>query len=343
MSIRALSEVISARTRKSTFLARKYFGYATPRIKRVTAIRIDVKKGSERLAPLVNPLSGNPVFQRDGYKSINIDIPLIGGAVETSIEEMFRSMEGQPEVVKDDIRDIYNTFLDETSLIDDAITRTEEYMAAQLLKTGKCVVEGVGPEGTRIQFEFDFQRDVNHRLILTSGSQWGESDVSPFDDIKTARIACSETGGLLPNVVTMGDTAVEHFLADPKVANRLDNRGMDYGKLAPQELDNDVTYIGYVREIGHIYTYVASYTDTDGSTQRYIPSNGVVLGNDKAENRTYYGGVAVNQNDKPVIKSGRRIVTPYISKRQPVTQSVDVNSRPMLTLSEPDTTFYMEV
>lgn len=343
LTVSQMSAAVSARKRKSTFLARKAFHYLTPKIQSAIKATIDVKKGSERLAPLVTALMGNPVFTKDSFHRLELEIPLLGGAVETSIEAKFNVLAGMPDTVMTDIAELVDTLADDTELVDSAITRTEEFMAAELLKTGSVTIHGLGISGQEIAYTLDFQRNPDHRIILSGGATWGSAGVSPFNDIKDTRLLIAANGGINPNHVVMGEEAAELFLSDSKTRDRLDNRGMDYGKISPEELDVDVTYLGYVREIGHIYTYLGGYEDKDKMKQRYIPARGVALFSEGADNRTIYGGVARNVNGRAVIERGRRVVSHKLTERQPVMETLDVNARVLLTLTEPDTTAYLEV
>ncbi|MGE4268235.1 MAG: major capsid protein [Deferribacterales bacterium] len=341
-TITRISDVVSARKRRSTILSRKAFKYDTPRLEGTRKVRIDIKKSGRKRAPLVTPLTGNPIIDRTNVDRIEIELPVLGGATETTAEELFKAYAGKAEVTTSEYIDVYNRILDDSAEIDDAITRTEEYMAAEALKTGGYTLEGLDGSGGTIEVAFDFLRDPELTVVLSGTSRWGQSGVSAYKSLSAHRSLVQTKGGLNPNHFFMGETAMELFLLDDDVQKLLDNRGMNMGQLMPDELDGDVTYMGFVRTIGHIYKYTAGYADDDGF-HKYIPDNGVAMFSDAADNRTYYGGIAVNVNDTIIIQRGRRVVYHNVTKRPPITEFLDVNSSPLLVLGEPDTTGYMEV
>lgn len=342
-TITRLSDVVSGRRRRGTILARKAFGYDTPRLEVTRKVRIDVRKHGRALAPLVTPLSGNPIFARAGHDRLELELPVVGGAVETTADDLFRALQaGQAELTTNDFISLYNRILDDTSMIDDTITRTEEYMAAELLKTGSVTLKGSDGAGGEVSFVLDFQRDGELTVILSGNSRWGQSGVSAYKTLVAQVDKVAEKGGVRPNHFFFGAEALELFLFDTDVQKLMDSRGMNMGQLMPDELDSDTQYIGYVRTIGHIYKYTAGYVD-DGTFRRYIPTRGVMMFSDAADNRTYYGGIATNVNEQLVVVRGKRVVSHSVTKRPPVTEFLDVNSSPLLALCEPDTTSYMEV
>lgn len=342
-TVRRMSDIVAKRPKKSNFLCRLLFALANARIQSEQGVVIDIKKGGKTLAPLVSTLSGNPVMSKDSFSRLKFDLPIIGAAIETKAADMFKIREGMPDITTADILDVFNTIRDDTATVDDAITRTEEYMASQALMTGKVTLTGKYAGGAEVSFELDFQRDPELTQILSGTDQWGNTGVSAFNSMRSFARLIAGKGSVSTNHVVMGDEAADLLLSDTDVLKKLDTRNANFGQLAPQELDSDTMYHGYLSGIGHIFEYNATYTNASGVDTRYIPSRGVGFFSDKADNRMYYGGMAVNENDVVRMVRGARIVCHNITKRPPIVETLDVNSLPLTALLEPDTTGYMEV
>ncbi len=133
----------------------------------------------------------------------------------------------------------------------DRIYNSIEYMAAQLLLTGKIVYNG-----EHTSFSFDFQiPDVNKVT-----SDWSDPSTStPLKDLRKWKKLVERQIGFTPNVAFMTPDAVDAFLASEEVKEKLDNRRMDFGSVAIKG-----SYIGRLLGID-IYEFDETVKGEDGS------------------------------------------------------------------------------
>jgi len=337
--------VVSARTRRGLTLARKAFHYDNANYPGTRKVRIDIRKNGQRLAPLVDVLTGNPVITRDGMERIHVEIPMVGNAAETDINDYFRQLEaGKSEFTEQDYRNFYNRIIDDTKDIDDRIARTEEYMAAELLKWGVVTLKGVDGAGQALSFKIDYRRAEELTIILSGSARWGQSGVSAYNSLLATSELVAEKGYMTPSCYYLGEEALDKFLFDAKTKDVMSKSVYAAGQLTLKESGDAEKHVAFVPGIGDIFKYTAGYVDPATNThKKYIPANGVLMFNEQAENHTFYGGIPVSRNGAVAIECLRRVVSHTVTDRQPVREFLDVNAAPLMVLGEPDTTAYMEV
>ena len=72
------------------------------------------------------------------------------------------------------------SLLDNMALEDQDITRREEWMAAQLLTTGKMTCQS--PDHPPVIV--DLQRNPAHTVVLSGGLAWGQTGVDPLGNLQ---------------------------------------------------------------------------------------------------------------------------------------------------------------
>src|SRR5687768_16522033 len=80
---------------------------------------------------------------------------------------------------------------------DDMITRREEWMASELLRTGTLTVTAEDHPPMTI----NLGRPSGHTVALTTTARWGETDVSPFQNLRTWAGTVSNAAGVAPTEV----------------------------------------------------------------------------------------------------------------------------------------------
>lgn len=154
------------------------------------------------------------------------------------------------------------------------ILRRKEIMAAEVLRTGKCVVKG--PDYPEVQV--DFQRDPLLTRVLAGAARWGEAGVSPYADVQAWIDLVGAKSGAAVNVVVMDAKAWALFEADPKLEKVIDRT---LGQAAILNLGFQAGLPGtpvFKGRIGMVefYTYNDTYTE-DGVTKTLLPDGTVIL------------------------------------------------------------------
>ena len=151
------------------------------------------------------------------------------------------------------------------------IVRRLEFMAAQVLLTGKVVVTGEDYPTV----EVDFGRAAGNTAALIGGARWGEATAQPLDDIEAwAAIAEAPITTLV-----MDRLAYRNFVKNDEVKKLLDGRrnsrsemevGPDAGRL--------YSYKGTLGSDIEVWVYSGYYRDEDGNKIHFLPDNTVIAG-----------------------------------------------------------------
>lgn len=168
------------------------------------------------------------------------------------------------------------------------LTRREEVMASELLRTGKVTVSGEGFPTQVVDFGRASALTV---AALTGGARWSEtSTADPVGDIETwAQLIYDNGGGVATNVIMAPDA----WRAARKVQSVKDlfetRRGSasegELGPLAARRVRNPGTLGEF-----NIWVYQDQYIDETGATQLMMPSGTVILANGaQLEGVRHYG------------------------------------------------------
>lgn len=268
-----LITVLPPRDRPEAFLRDRYFG--TTVLSDKEEIGFDSILPDRELAPFVHPDvpgkdSANRGFKvttfkpayvkpqntlRPGGNMIRIPGERVGG--EMSPEERYA----------------YNL----ASIIDDQdmrITRREEFMCSQLLRTGQVIVTGADYPTQTISYG----RDAALTIALAGAARWGEDGVDPMDDIEAWIQLLTDTDGFTGREVLLGGGAAGYLKRSERFMKVLDNRRQDGGnmQLGPVSTGAEAKYFAVLGSIGELtfVQYSQPYT-VNGVKNNFWPSMGV--------------------------------------------------------------------
>lgn len=242
-------------------------------------IAIDRLLKRKKMAPFVSPdvpakeraLRGRKVetFKPAYVKPLNTIRPndLVKRAHGEPIGGTMSLADRRPQIIN-------QTLLDQ----DDEITRREEWMCAQILKTGSVTVSGEDYETQVV----DFQRPAGHSMALTTTDRWGETGVDPLKTIRTLATTVQKGSGAVVTQVIMGAEAAELFQNDEKVQKIMENRRSS--DTAAFRLTQDAAgaqgspaaYLGSIGQFDY-WTYSQWFEDDAGNEIELWPTYGVGL------------------------------------------------------------------
>ena len=268
---RYLAEVVRQAPPVHTFFRDTFF----TNVKKSTTERVDIDlvKGDRRMAAFVHPRVGGKVLKASGYKTESYKPPLVNPCDITTADRYMTRMPGE---------DLYSgetpaqrsaqQLMEEYSRLNDATTRREEWMAAQVLTTGQLKVKRKGVDEV-----IDF--GLTNKITLESTKKWGASAADIWGNLKDWKQQVSRNGFANANMVIMGKAAADAFLADATIKNLLDNRRIEIGAIKPEEMEGGLTYYGHLNLPGvDIYGYDEVYLDDEtGETKPLIPDNVVLM------------------------------------------------------------------
>lgn len=205
---------------------------------------------------------------------------------------------------------------------EDEITRREEWMCAQILRTGSVTVSGEDYE-TQI---VDFQRPAGHTVALTTTARWGETGVDPLANIRAWATTTQKACGGVVRPVVMGADAAEIFQKDAEVREILDNRRqaggqMQLGPVAAGAQGEPMAYLGSIG-IFDFWTYSQWFEDDDGNEVEVWPAYGVgLIAPSVFMGNMAYGSILDMDGLVPLARFPKEVTTDNPSRRSILTQS----------------------
>lgn len=178
----------------------------------------------------------------------------------------------------------------------DAIQRLWEYMGARALIDGSITINyGVGDPAVTI----DFGRDASHTITKGSGSRWGDSGVSAWDDIQAwCDLAAGAEFGGMPTDILMGADAYTAFMADTDVKAKLDTnyRGSESVQLNTGLIEKDpldpFTYVGRLGSVRiWLVSGVGNTFKSGGATVDILKKNEVLLASRVVDGVKAFGAI----------------------------------------------------
>jgi hypothetical protein len=182
-------------------------------------IAVDVIVGRRRMAPFCSPLVQGTLVQPRGVQTnsfkpayIKDKRPLdpnrpmkraIGERLGGSLTPGEREMANLAFEMEDQIM---------------MVDRRLEWMAASALNNGTIVVTGDGYPSTTV----DFNRASGQTLTLNSPNRWGDSNISPADNVEDWAVTVLQNSGVTVTDLVFTPTAWRLFKADAKVKDSID-------------------------------------------------------------------------------------------------------------------------
>lgn len=251
-----------------------------------------------RRAPLVSPLSPGKVHQPRGFRKESIVPASYKPKNNITPNEVMARMAGEhiggDMSAQDRAAAIREKYLFEHQR---KLARSMEWQAAQLLQTGSMVLSSPDYPATTV----DYYRTGSHTDTLLSTARWGESGVSPVDDLDDWMNTVGEDSGAPVNVVIMDRLAWPLYNADPKVKSMID---LTLGQTTAMDLGFTPTTPGapvFKGRSGGVEFYVYNDIQEDpdtGTPEKLLPDYSVgLIAMGGLEGGRLYGAVQHAQNN----------------------------------------------
>lgn len=241
-------------------------------------IHFDVDKSRPRITPFVSPLVAGKVVASQGFetkvfkpayaKDKRVFMPngplrrMIGEAIGGEMTPMQRREARLAFELEDQLR---------------MLTRREEVMASEAMRTGKVTVAGEQYPTTVV----DYGRDAALTVTLAGGARWGQAGVKPMDLLEAwAGVVQTKSGAVATNVV-MDPKAWALFRVDADVKALLDLRrgGNPTLEIGPMVRGQGAAKARYVGKVGDfdIWVYQDIYVDENNALQQVLPDYTVIV------------------------------------------------------------------
>lgn len=250
-------------------------------------IHFDVANGRRRLAPFVAPIVAGKVVQSKGFKTGTFKPAYVKDkrvfdssrpfkrAIGERIGGELSPAQRQQALLAGDLQDQL-----------EMLSRRQEVMAVEALRTGKVTV--VGEEYPAVVV--DFGRHADLTKALAAGARWGEAGVDPLEDVNEWSMLVTQHSGAAANTLVMDVKAWQLFSAAPSVQKLLDRfRGND--KLNATVVGEGGRYMGNIGDFD-IWVYAGWYEDpVTEALVPYLPDYTVLITSPDLEGARAYGAI----------------------------------------------------
>ena len=306
------------------------------------------------VAPMVYPLvAGKPVKER-GYSTTEFAPAYVKPFMALDPERPLHRQLGErlsgeltPQQ-REDAR-ITLSFKDLKTISD----RRVHLMAIEAMKTGKVTVTGEGYDEPKL---VDYQRKSEHTKLLTLTDRWGESEVSPVDNVEDYCQDIAEESGVYPDVIAFDKHAFRLFRKDPQYKDLIDRdfRGAESSmELLLAADQQEGVLIGRLGANGpEIWVFNAVYKDDQGVLQRLVPDYSVMIGSRRPEasGTRYFGDVIdadVGYQHTEFKDPETGLVLPHMAKtwttKNPGQRYCMLQCAPLPVLTRPNATMFVQV
>ena len=282
-----LARVVSGLAPVKPFLLNSFF--PNIQLEATEEIRFDVEHSRRRLAPFVSPLVAGQVVQSQGYTTKSFKPAYIKDKRIFNANRPFVRAIGE-RIGCGDVTPAQRLQYALSSELSDQIamlTRRQELMAAEVLRTGKTIVEG----DMYPRVEVDFGRDPDLTLRLVDDARWGEgSAVDPLEDLAQWSRLVTQKSGATANTVVMDLKAWQLFSTAPSVQDLLD-RQRGTATANPTVAGEGGRHMATIGDL-EIWVYQSWFNDPDTDAQvPYLPPYTVILTGPDLEGTRCYGAI----------------------------------------------------
>ena len=292
-STQVLNRVIDEMPDRTTFLVDMFFPGVD--VSQEETILFDTTNGRKLITPFVSPLMPGRIvadigFETDSFRPAYLKDKRFFDPKKGSTRLPGEKIGGQLTQAQRVDRAIKANLNEQIGMMAGRF----EVMAGEILRTGKVTISGERYP-TRL---VDFKRRTENTVIKTTTARWGESGVSPFNDVDYEAQELSDATGYGATDVIMGLEAWKLYKAD-LVANHKDSMDTTLNNLDMTEVSlgyvrqprDGVTYrgkVGYLR----FWTYTGTYTDPeDGQTKKTIGDYDVIIGGASIDGVRHFGAI----------------------------------------------------
>jgi hypothetical protein len=279
----------------------------------------DYKKGERQMAPVVHPGTGGVLMGRRGYETREIEFCHVAPERIVTPADLQRRAFGEqilgamtPEqraqqMMARDLTDMRQ-----------AIQRRREWMARQVLLTGKLSVFRYTNEGrdlqTTLMADFGFTQNFTPTNAWDTSSATIDSDMHEIFDLVYDGLGYVD-------IIVMAPDVADAMIANSTYIKQFDMRNVDMGAINTKYKGQGVRFIGFNSDGVDMYSFSGKFTDDDNTVKSILPSGTLIAGGRQMLKATH--GPVTQVED--VGQNGKH--TTYIKAEVPLRYaSVEANS-----------------
>ena len=329
---RRLMQAVKNRIPVHTFLSDTFFG--TVQTFDTENIDFDLVEGNRTLAPFVSTRIGSETMDGQGFVTKTFKAPLVAPDSIFTGEDLQNRLPGENiyDPVGPDSR-LAQLIADRITLMDDSISRREEWMCAQALQTGAIPIVGKGVNAT-------ISYGVTNITTAASGDKFTATSSDPITYLKNKKRAMVKACGINPTFCLMASDVADAYMTNATVLKYLNTyrNNINIGTINPQPVTIDGTYyIGTIQELGlDLYSYEEYYTDpTDGTVKPMMNPGTLFLGSPRAGFKMGYGAITDVSQMGAETMIGNRVPKSWVENK-PARRFLSISSRPLPIITYPN-------
>jgi hypothetical protein len=271
-------------------------------------IHFDVDLSKPRLTPFVSPKRPGRVVEQTGYRTDTFKPAYVKDKREFDPSAPLKRVMG--EQIGGNLSPMERRAIKLRQEIADQLlmlSRREEVMASEVLRTGKVTVTGDGYP-TKV---VDFERDPALTVTLTGTSRWGQSDATPVENIEDWATLIQDKSGAVVNQVVMDPAAWRLFRVNDRVKELLDTRrgSASVAEIGPKDA-RKARFMGTIGDF-EFWVYQDSYVDDDGQVKKVLPNHTVIMSGPELLGTRCYGAI---QDEKAGYTATRYFIKSWLEE-----------------------------
>jgi hypothetical protein len=335
-STHVLTRVVENLNRPSSFLLDTFF--MSEQTEESEEIHFDIDKSKPRITPFVSPLVAGQVVDDEGYMTKSFKPAYAKDKrrfdptrpLKRSIGERIGGTLAPQQRLEANLNRTMMKQLEN-------LTRREEVMASEAMRTGKITVEGENYPTVVV----DFGRDPELTVALAGSSRWGEAGVNVLNNLEDWVATIQEKSGAVARTVIMDAMAWRIFKSDANIEKLLDirrlrdNAGINMGPIAFGQGNDLARYVGSIGDLD-FWIYNDRYVDEQDQTQKLLPDYTVMIAStSQLEGTRCYGSIM----DESANYRAQRYFSKSWLEQDPAVRWLLLQSAPLLVPYRPNASF----
>ncbi|MGJ4951856.1 major capsid protein [Bradyrhizobium sp. HKCCYLS20291] len=299
-STTALNRVVEELPLSAFFFLNTFF--TTVETSDTEDVKFDKVKGRRLITPLVSPIVAGKVIREQGYKTASIAPAYVKDKRVFDPNKQFKRRAGEKiggSLTPEQRLQASIAFSLSEQL--DMWTRRQEVMAAEVLRTGKLVLEG----DDYPREEVDFGRAAELSIVLTGTDKWSNAAVNPLDDIEQwGQDIFIESGLTCRDVIMAADVwkVIRAKMATPdtdavgksmrlQIDNTKETISAARAELGPILIMPGIRLVGVFGDY-RLWVHSDKYIDAlDGVEKDVLPAGEIVMASREIEGVRHYGAI----------------------------------------------------
>lgn len=258
-------------------------------------IMVEYKKGGRRLAPFVVKGSKGINMARETSWIETYVPPMVGPRRVITPEDLEHRTFGETVFsIKTPAQRAAEMQARDLVELRDMIINRKNKMAADILTTGKCDIEGFADDGKTVLLDTVSFPEWDQKL--TPSTTWDNPNADIYHDIKGMSELIQERTGQIPTLMLCGTNIEDYIIKNSTMEKWLaipNRENLAMLSIQPRFMSNQIRRIGLLQSLNlEIYSYAETYTDDDGTVKPFLDPDSVIIAN-PGRGRQLHGAVTL--------------------------------------------------